>query len=93
MESSPSSQVNVKNEIKEEISKRIQKENECYFTTKKLLTPETKVRVHKTSVRPVMMYGSETWTSKPSDELRMFVFGRKILRKYIIQYKRKENGE
>jgi hypothetical protein len=59
--------VNETNDIKEEISKRIQNANRCYCGLLKhfkscLPTRESKCRLYTTLVRPVLTYASETWT-------------------------------
>jgi hypothetical protein len=41
----------------------------------------TKVKIYRTLVRPVVAYGSETWTLKAGDENALRCFERKILRR------------
>jgi hypothetical protein len=67
------------NVIKEEISKRIQNANRCYYGLLKhfklrLLTHETKCRLHTTLVRPVLTYASETWMLTQSDMAHLNTF-------------------
>jgi len=40
-----------------------------------------KVIMYKTLIKPVLMYGAETWVLSKADELRLEVFERKILRR------------
>jgi hypothetical protein len=40
-----------------------------------------KVIIYKTLIKPVLMYGAETWVLSKADELRLGVFERKILRR------------
>jgi hypothetical protein len=40
-----------------------------------------KVIIHKTLIKPILMYGAETWVLSKADELRLGVFERKILRR------------
>jgi len=40
-----------------------------------------KVIIYKTLIKPVLMYGAETWVLSKADELRLGVFKRKILRR------------
>jgi hypothetical protein len=39
------------------------------------------MQLHKTLIRPVVTYGSETWTLTKSDKNLLRIFDRKILRK------------
>jgi hypothetical protein len=41
-----------------------------------------KVTIYKTFIKPVLMYGAETWVLSKADELCLGVFERKILRSY-----------
>ena len=47
----------------------------------KNINREHKVAMYKTLIKPVMMYGTETWVLSKVDELRLGVFERKILRR------------
>ena len=38
-----------------------------------------KVMIYKTLIKPVLMFGAETWVLSKADELRLGVFERKIL--------------
>jgi hypothetical protein len=40
-----------------------------------------KVIIYKTLIKPVLMYGAETWVMSRADELRLGIFDRKILRR------------
>jgi hypothetical protein len=40
-----------------------------------------KVIIYKTLIKPVLMYGAETWVLSKADELHLGVFERKILRR------------
>jgi hypothetical protein len=40
-----------------------------------------KVIIYKTLIKPVLMYGAEAWVLSMSDEARLGVFERKILRR------------
>jgi hypothetical protein len=39
------------------------------------------VIIYKAFIKPVLMYGAETWVLSNADELRLGVFERKILRR------------
>jgi hypothetical protein len=53
------------NDVSLEIERRIQTANRCFFGLRKHLRPshlsrQTKFTIHKTLIRPVLLYGSET---------------------------------
>ncbi|KAJ4440330.1 hypothetical protein ANN_08469 [Periplaneta americana] len=78
--------VNSNNDISEEISRRIQSANRCYYGLQKqvksrLLSRGTKRRLYKTLIKPVLTYASETWALSERDKFRLAAFERKILRR------------
>jgi hypothetical protein len=67
-----------------EIQQRIQTANRCFFGLRKHLqsshlSRQKKIAVHKTLIRPVLLYGSETWVLTKMKENQLFVFKRKVL--------------
>jgi hypothetical protein len=53
------------NDVSQEIQRRIQTANRCFFGLRKHLRSsqllrQTKFTIHKTFIRPVLLYGSET---------------------------------
>ena len=77
-------QINTQNKICEEMRKRIQAGNRCYYAHKKLLSSKlmnynSKIQICKTIIRPTVTYGSETWVLTASDENQLKTFERKIL--------------
>ena len=89
------SDVNCNNDISEEIKKRILAANSCFHGLKKHLrshlTPKnTKILMYKVLSRPVLTYASETWTLSETNERRLSVFERKVLR--CIFGEKQENG-
>ncbi|KAJ4441278.1 hypothetical protein ANN_11132 [Periplaneta americana] len=84
------------NDTREEIKRRINMGNACYYSVEKLLSSSLlsknlKVRIHKTVIGllPVFLYGCETWTLTLREEHRLRVFENKVLRK-IFGAKRDE---
>jgi sorting nexin-29 len=78
--------ITTKNNISAKIKNRITLDNRSYFglvnTLKtKNINRKYKVIIHKTLIKPVLMYGAETWVLSKADELRLGVFERKILRR------------
>ncbi|XP_073952650.1 uncharacterized protein [Choristoneura fumiferana] len=49
----------------------------------KLLRRRTKIRVYKTVIRPILMYGCEAWTLMLKEENKLLVAERRILRKIL----------
>ena len=47
----------------------------------KIVRRSVKLQIYKTLIRPVITYGSETWTLPKSDRNSLIIFERKILRK------------
>jgi hypothetical protein len=73
------------NDVSLEIQRRIQTANKCSFGLRKHLqsshlSRQTKFTIHKTLIRPVLLYGSETWVLTKREENQLLVFERKVLR-------------
>jgi hypothetical protein len=49
-------------------------------TIARFLSRHNKINIYKMLIRPVLVYGSETWSLKKGDIERLRVFGRRILR-------------
>ena len=84
------SQMNVANSEKQEINIRIRNANKCYFGLiryfrSKLLTYSTKVRLYKTLIKPVLMYGSETWVLNENDQKNLVYLNERYLERYMGQ--------
>jgi len=66
--------------------KRIQVGNRAYAANhhmlkSKIVKRSAKMKIYKMLIRPVVTYGSETWTFTKSDGNLLRIFERKILRK------------
>ena len=75
------------NDIREEIKRRINMGNACYYSLKKilssrLLSKKMKVNTYKTIILPVVLYGCETWSLTLREELRLTVFENKVYHHY-----------
>ena len=82
------------NDIREEIKRRINMGNACYYSLEKILSSRLpskkfKVKTYKTIILPVVFYGCETWSLTLREEHRLRVFENKVLRK-IFGAKRDE---
>jgi sorting nexin-29 len=74
------------NNTSAKINNRISLANRCYFGLVNILKSKNinrkyKVIIYKTLIKPVLMYGVETWVLSKADELHLGVFERKILRR------------
>lgn len=77
--------VTTNNDTKAEINRRIHLANKTYFGLCKhlksdILSRNTKCRIYKTLIRPVLTYASETWVMTQDDERALGTFERKVLR-------------
>ena len=88
--------INVNNDNSAEIKKMILIANKGFYELKRqirsqFLSTENKIKLYKTLIRPVLIYGSETWILSKCDEAILEVFERKILR--AIFGPTNDNGE
>ncbi|KAJ4450915.1 hypothetical protein ANN_02349 [Periplaneta americana] len=86
------------NDTREEIKHRINMGNACYYSVEKLLSSSLlsknlKVRIYKTVILPVVLYGCETWTLTLREEHRLRVFEHKVLRKICGAKRDEVTGE
>jgi hypothetical protein len=78
--------VTVDNNISADIQARLMAGNMCYYALQNVLrskniSRKAKLNVYKTIMRPVVTYGSETWTLTKKDELQINIWERKVLRR------------
>ncbi|KAJ4438375.1 hypothetical protein ANN_14320 [Periplaneta americana] len=86
------------NDTREEIKHRINMGNACYYSVEKLLpssllSKNLKVRIYKTVILPVVLYGCEAWTLTFREEHRLRVFENKVLRKIFGAKRDEVTGE
>jgi hypothetical protein len=72
--------------IHEEIKSRLNLGNACYHSVQSLLSSHLlsrniKVKIYKTIIVPVVLYGCETWSLTLSKEHRLRVFENRVLRR------------
>ncbi|KAJ4428604.1 hypothetical protein ANN_24648 [Periplaneta americana] len=83
------------NDTREEIKRRINMGNACYYSVEELLSSSLlsknlKVRIYKTVILPVLLYGCETWTLTLREEHRLRFLGKYL---GLSGMKLQENGE
>jgi hypothetical protein len=81
--------------IEDEIKSRLNSGNACYYSVQNLLSyrlisKNLKIKIYKTVILPVVLYGCETWSLTLREEHRLRVFENKELRR-IFGPKRKED--
>ena len=86
------------NSIREEIKRRINMGNTCYYSLQKmlsshLLSKKLKVNTYKTIILPVILYGCETWSLILREEHKLRVFENKVLRKIFGAKRDQSTGE
>jgi len=67
------------NSIQEEIKSRLKWENACYTSVQSLLSSsllseKLKIKMHRTLILPVVLYGCEIWSIALREERRLRVF-------------------
>ena len=62
-----------------------------YYLSSRLLSKNLKIKIYKTIILPLVLYGCETWSLTLREESRLRVFENWVLRR-IFEPKRDENG-
>jgi len=73
------------NSIQEEIKSRLKLGNACYHSVQnllssRLLSKNLKMKIYRTIILPVVLYGCETWLPTLREERRLRVFENRVLR-------------
>jgi len=73
------------NSIAEEIKSRVRSENACYHSVQNLLSSRVlsknlKIKIYRTIILPVVLYGCETWSLTLREESKLRVFENMVLR-------------
>lgn len=74
------------NDISKEVNERLTNASKSFYSmahlfSSRLLSTKTKISLYKTLLRPILIYGCESWSTPISIEQRIADFERKILRK------------
>ena len=74
------------NSIQEEIQSRLKSGNACYHSVQNLLSSSLlsknlKIKIHRTIILPVVLYGCETWSLTLREERRLWAFENRVLRR------------
>jgi hypothetical protein len=84
------------NDIHDEIKSKLNLENACYYSVQNLLSSSLisknlKIKIYKTVILPVVLYGCETWSVTLREEHRLRVFENRVLGR-IFGPQREEDG-
>jgi len=84
----------IKNSVQEEIKSRLRSGNACYHSVQNLLSSSLlsknmMIKIHRTIILPVVLYGCETWSLTLKEERRLRMFENRVLR-MILRPKRDE---
>jgi len=86
------------NSIQEEIKSRLKSGNACYHSVQKLLSSSLlsknlKIKIYRTIILPVVLYGCETWSLTLREERRPRVFENRVLRRIFGPKRNEVTGE
>ena len=80
--------------IQKEIKSRLKLGNACYYSVQNLLSSillskNLKIKIYRTRILPVVLYGCETWSLTLREDRRLRVFENRVLRR-VFGLKRDE---
>jgi hypothetical protein len=82
------------NLIQEGVKRRLNSVNSVQnLLSSCLLSKNLKIRIHKTIILPVVLYGCETWSLKLREEHRLAVFENRVLRRIFGPKRDEVTGE
>jgi hypothetical protein len=75
------------NDIHDEIKSRLNSENDCCCSVQNLLSSHLisknlKIKIYKTVILQVVLYGCESWSLTLREEYRLRVFENRVLRRF-----------
>jgi len=84
--------------IQEEIKTRLKSGQACYYSVQNLLsssllTKNLKIKIYRTIILPVVLYGCETWSLTLREERRLRVFENRVLRRIFGPKRDEVTGE
>ena len=83
-----------KNSIQEEIKSRLNLENACYYSVQNLFSSKKlKIKIYRSIILPVVLYGCETWSLTLRDVRRLRVFENRVMRRVFGPKRDKVTGE
>ena len=87
-----------KNSIQEEIKNRFKSRDACNYSVQNLLSSSLlsknlKIKIYRTIILPVVVYGCETWSLTLREERRLRVFENRVLRRIFRPKREDVKGE
>ena len=84
--------------IREEIKSRLRSGNACYHSVQnllssRLLSKHLKIKIYRTIILPVVLYGCETWSLTLREERKLRVFENMVLRTIFGTRREEVTGE
>ena len=76
------------NSIQEEIKNRLKLGNACYYSVQNLLSTmllskNLKIKIYRTIILSVVLYGCESWSLTLREESRLRIFENRVLGEYL----------
>src|SRR5215469_14235415 len=86
------------NSIQEEIKSRLKLGNACYYSVQNLLSSSLlsktlNIKIYRTIILPVVLYGCETWSLTMGEERRLRVFENMVLKRVFGPKRDEVRGE
>ena len=88
----------IQNSITEEIKSRLRSGNACYHSVQnllssRLLSKKLKIKIYRTIILPVVLYGCEAWSLTLREERKLRVFENMVLRRIFGPRRDEVTGE
>ena len=89
--------ITYQNSIEEGIKSRLKSRNAFYHSVQNLLSSSLlsrnlKIKIYRTIILPVVLYGCETWSLTLREERRLRVFEKRVLRRIFGPNRDEEQG-
>jgi hypothetical protein len=86
------------NSLNEEINSRLKSGKACFHSVQNLLyssllSNSIKIKIYRTIILPVVLYGCETWSLTLREECRLRVYENRVLRRIIGPKRDEVTGE
>ena len=88
----------LRNALQEEIKSRLKSGKACYYSVQnllssRLLSKNLKIKIYRTILLPVVLYGCETWSLTLREERRLRMFENRVLRRVFGSKRDEVKGE